>query len=302
MGRSARPLLRPVDALALLFVTALFLLACAARFRGVPGAAPAVLRLISPLAVIVMMRAAARPRASRLEVLLAAVAPIGLAPVDWALDPIVDLLNPRLRDASLLEADRLLFGETPSVLLQGVLGPWLTEALLLGYLCYFPLLLTPIALLWWKREDALLERYVQLLVLVFIVNLCLYIAVPAVGPRFTVAGLYGQPLHGVLLGDWIHGLFLRAPFFRDCFPSGHTAGTLLALVFSYRHLRRWFFLSLPLGALCICATVLCRYHYGVDLLFALPLAAFAWWASRALDPGALANLVPGLARDGGRAR
>ena len=296
MNRSTAPLLRPVDALALAFVGALFVLAIAARLRGVQGAQPAAGRLLWSAALILAMRAIGLADRGRLAGLIAACAPIGLAPVDWALDPVVDLLNPALRDGALLAADRFLFGETPSVTLQGLLSPALTEALLVGYLSYFTLLLAPIALFWLRHEDENTESYVRLLVTLFVTNLTFYVLVPAVGPRFSIAGLYAQPLHGVWLGDWIHGLFLNTPFFRDCFPSGHTAGTALALLVSFKRLRGWFFVALPLGALCISATVLCRYHYAVDLVFALPLGAFAWRASRVLEPGALGEVFPGFGR------
>ncbi len=294
--REARPALaprqvqwlRPVDLLALAFACALLALALLARVQGIPGAGPAALRLCWSVAILLTLRSVGWLHEGRLAGLLATVAPIALAPVDWALDPICDLVNPRLRDGALLAADRFLFGETPGVLLQHLLSPLLTEALLVGYLSYFGLLLAPIALLWLRRDEASLDRYVRLLVVLFVTNLTFYLLVPAVGPRFFIPGAFASPVHGVLLGDWIHGLFLHTPFFRDCFPSGHTAGTLLALVFCLRRLRGWFFTALPLSLLCVSATVLCRYHYGVDLLCALPLAAWAWAASGAL-PSAFAS-------------
>ena len=282
------PWLRPVDLLALGFVAALLALSLGARSRGIAGAGPAALRLCWSIAILLALRSLGRMYQGPFAALLATVAPIALVPVDWALNPICDFVNPRLRDSALLAADRFLFGETPGVALQHLLSPLLTEALLIGYLSYFGLLLAPIVLLWLRRDETGVDRYVRLLVVLFVTNLTFYLLVPAVGPRFTVPGAFAAPLHGVFLGDWIHGLFLDTPFFRDCFPSGHTAGTLLALVFSFRRLRGWFFTALPLSVLCVSATVLCRYHYGVDLLCALPLAGWAWAASGAL-PSAFAG-------------
>src|SRR5258708_39439092 len=80
-------------------------------------------------------------------------------------------------------------------------------------------------------------------------------------------------------------MFRNTPFFRDCSPSGHTAGTLLALAFTSRKLRGYFFVALPVGVLCICATVLCRFHYAIDVLCALPLTLWSMRGARALDPG-----------------
>src|SRR5881398_3249891 len=76
---------------------------------------------------------------------------------------------------------------------------------------------------------------------------------------------------------------MRGPaFMRDCFPSGHTATTLLVLTFAYRHARRFFWAILPVGVLLIAATVICRFHYGIDLLAAVPLCVFAVAVAHAL--------------------
>lgn len=282
-SRSADPrFLRPADLLALGFLFALLLLASLAWLLSIPGAPAAAARLAVGIAILLLLRA--MPRRGPGD-LLAAVAPLGLVPIDWALDPVVDLVTPALRDGALLHADRLLFGDTPSILLEGFLRPWLVDALQVGYLAYFVLLLAPIGLLYLERDLARLDEYTQLLVVFFVTNLSFYLLVPAIGPRFTVASAYAGPLQGALVGDRIGEMFRHAPFFRDCFPSGHTAGTLLMLTFSWRRgLRRYFYVALPFATLCICATVLCRYHYAIDLLCALPLALWSWRAARALEP------------------
>jgi membrane-associated phospholipid phosphatase len=287
-------LLRPVDVLALGFVAALLVLAGVAWSRGMTGAPVAAARLCGSAALIVLLRSARTIRVGRLGELLAALAPMGLVPIDWALNPITDLVNPIARDPELLHADRVLFGETPSVTLQGLLTPLFTEALMLCYFAFFALVLAPAILFWLRRERAAMESYVQAVVLFFVTNLAFYLVVPATGPRFVIAEQYAQPLHAVLFGDSIREMFLNTPYFRDCFPSGHTAGTLVALWFTARRMPRFFFVALPVGALCICATVLCRFHYAVDLLAALPLAFWALRASRGLDSWAFLPNFPGV--------
>jgi len=279
------PFLRPVDSLALTFVGALIALALVAWARDIPGAAPAVGRLVWSVALILALRWARSFRPARLGELMGAVAPIGLVPVDWALDPVTDLVTPGLRDSALLRADRLLFGETPSLSLQQWLTPWLTEALLVCYLLFFTLMLLPLVFFWLRRQHAEMQTYVQMVVLFFVTNLTLYLLVPAIGPRFVLERQYAEPLHGVLVGDSIRDMFQHTPFFRDCFPSGHTAGTLLTLAFTSRKLRGYFFVALPVGVLCIGATVLCRFHYAIDVLCALPLTLWSLRGARVLDPG-----------------
>lgn len=290
------PYLRPVDGLALGFVGVLFLLALVAWGRGIPGAGAGAVRLLGSAALIAALRAARNFRPLRLGELLGAAAPIGMVPVDWALDPVTDLITPGLRDPMLLSADRVLFGETPSLTFQGWLTPSLTEILLLCYLGFFTLLVLPTLLFWLGRKRAELESYVQMVVLFFVTNLAFYLLVPAVGPRFVLEQAYAQPLHGVWVGDAIRDMFRHTPYFRDCFPSGHTAGTLLALAFTWRKLRPYFFAALPVGALCIAATLLCRFHYAIDVLCAVPLTVWAMRGSRALDPGAWAAWMAGLRR------
>lgn len=276
-------LLRPVDVLALGFVAALLALAVAAWMHRIPGAATAAGRLCCSMALIVGLRFAGAIRFARLGALAAALAPIGLVPVDWALNPITDLINPVMRDPALLAIDRALFGETPSIRLQGVLTPAFTELLLLSYVAFFALLLAPPLLLWLRRDDASLESYVRIVVLFFVTNFMLYLAVPAIGPRFVLADRYALPLHGIWLGDSIRDLFLRTPYLRDCFPSGHTAGTLIAVCFTARRIRGYCLAVLPVACLCICATVLCRFHYAIDLLCALPLIGWSFGLERILD-------------------
>lgn len=283
--------LRPVDALALAFVGVLLVLALVAGSRGIAGSEAAAGRLCWSLALILALRSARSFRFLRLGELMGAIAPIGMVPVDWSLDPITDLVSPQLSDPALLRVDRLLFGETPSLTLQGILSPGLTEVLLICYLSFFTLLVLPILLFWLRRDRAQTQSYVQVVVLFFVTNLSFYLVVPAVGPRFALAAQYAQPLHGVWMGDAIRDMFLHTPFFRDCFPSGHTAGTLLALAFTSRKLRGFFLLALPVGVLCISATVLCRFHYGIDLLCAVPLAAFSLGAARGLDPSRVGALL-----------
>jgi hypothetical protein len=294
-GQAADPgddlFLRPVDALALAFTSAVLVLTAIAWIRGVPGAGAAAAPSLLSIALVLALRSVRTIRTARLGELLGALAPMGLVPVEWALDPVTDLVNPALRDGMLLRADRMLFGETPSLLLQELLTPALTEVLLVSYFSFFTLVLLPAFLFWLRRDSAALQAYVQAVVLFFVSNLSLYLVMPAVGPRYVLADAYLRPLQGVLFGDSIHQMFLRTPYSRDCFPSGHTAGTLLALAFTFRRLRGFFLAALPVGVLCICATVLCRFHYAIDLVFAVPLVLWSLRASRGLNAAAWPSLV-----------
>ena len=198
-----------------------------------------------------------------------------------ALKPLVDGLHPRLMDGYLASADLRLFGTSPSVWVGSYVPGWLNDVLLLCYYSYF---IWPAALgyvLYRHRERKIYEQYLTTLALLVTANFIGYLLVPAVGPRFFLAQSFPTPLPG-LLAPYLESA-MRAPLFmKDCFPSGHTAMTLTVLTFAYRNARRFFWGMLPVGAGLIAATVTGRFHYGIDLVCAVPFCIATLSAANAL--------------------
>ncbi len=139
----------------------------------------------------------------------------------------------------------------------------------------------------------------------FFVSFLGYLAVPAVGPRFTLFDI--ATVERALPGLWltpglrsfVDGGGLVPPGLshaaaaalapRDVFPSGHTMMTVMAMywVGRFRLRSRWG--VWVVGALLIVATVYLRYHYAVDLIAGMVLAAaclaatpplYAWMTGR----------------------
>ncbi|MEN9800632.1 MAG: hypothetical protein RL653_4329 [Pseudomonadota bacterium] len=188
--------------------------------------------------------------------------------------PVVDGINPGLRDVMLARWDLLLFGGIPSVFTEHrVPGP-VMDVLLVCYYSYFLWPLVVGGAIYRANRSAYAE-YRLAMVVFFILNFSLYVAVPAIGPRFFYAGLYQAPLQGGGLTAWLDGLMRVTSFNRDCFPSGHTGFTLVVLVYAALYARRVFWVMLPVATGLVAATVLARFHYGVDLLCALPAVAVA---------------------------
>ena len=200
-----------------------------------------------------------------------------------ALGPIADGVRPALVDRQLAALDISVFGRAPAVLLEGRTPPWLTELLLVCYYTYFlwPVLLG--VLLYFTRERKAFDEYLLALSLLFSANFVLYVLVPAVGPRYFLAGEFRAPLQGVWLTPFLDSLMRQPAFARDCFPSGHTAVTALTLAFAHRHHRRFFWALLPVALGLIAGTVVGRFHYVVDLIFAMPLLAAAMAAAVAIE-------------------
>ncbi len=206
------------------------------------------------------------------------------------LGPLCDLVGQPLFDVQLQHLDQMLFGMQPGVALANHLSPLASDVLMVAYCSYYlwPSLLGAVYL--WYDGEAQFDRWALAVMVSLVINYLLYLAVPAIGPRFAMVDSFAHPVEGVIAAPLFQA-FLKSPYTRDCFPSGHTALTLMVLIDSWRHARRFFWAVLPAGVLLIVATVGLRFHYGVDLLAAVPLAVFSLWLADRVFPLAWRGLA-----------
>ncbi len=186
------------------------------------------------------------------------------------LGPILDSAHPRLLDAELAQLDLRLFGAHPALWLGERVGPVITEFVMICYYSYF---LGPVVLgvlLYVRKKSLAYAEYTLGLTLYFVLNYIFYVVVPAVGPRYFLAGMFDAPLQGLWLTSTLDGLMRTPVFDRDCFPSGHTGVTLTVLTFAWRYQRNYFWALLPIGTGLIAGTLIGRFHYGIDLIAAVP--------------------------------
>jgi len=196
--------------------------------------------------------------------------PVLLIPITYKeLSYLIPLIHPHDFDATLAAIDQRLFGVHPTVWLERLTWPPLSEVLQLTYSSYYFLPLVLGVVLWRKGWFEKFDFWVFIVVLGFYVSYLGYIAVPAVGPRFLPSILEAQtiPLTGVWLFQPVREMLDRAEgITRDCFPSGHTELTLLVLYYARKFHRPVFWWLLPLGTGVIVSTVYLRYHYVVDVV------------------------------------
>jgi hypothetical protein len=205
------------------------------------------------------------------------------------LNPLCDALHRGLADARLQEIDQLIFHVQPAIWLAPHLGPWLNGFLMTCYASYYVWAVLVGVVYQVRRDEAAFSRWTLAFTLYILLTFGSYCLVPAEGPRFMLAGAFAHPIEGAWAG-WLVEAFRRSPFSRDCFPSGHTALTLMVLYETWKRQRWFFWLILPMNLGLIAATVACRFHYGIDLIAAVPLAVVSLWLGEALAGG-----VPWLA-------
>jgi membrane-associated phospholipid phosphatase len=286
----------PVDKVFLVYLSGIGAL-IAANFARVPDAGWLLAGHALGLALIVAAGGAARPirAAARVFHYWYPLAYIPLCYKEMA------LLIPSIRgvdfDAALARLDHRLWGADPVVWLERLQSPWLTEYLQFAYTLFIPCVVLVGVWLWLvgrrfqahagfpagfgggaarKRRPTGHEFrfYAFVITLGFLGSYLGYFLVPVRGPRFYLAALPHAPLAGVWMFDTLQHLLdhLESAHY-DCFPSGHTALTMIACWGSRRISPRVFLGFCLYTASIVFATVYLRYHYTVDVLAGAGLAA-----------------------------
>ncbi|MGO9015725.1 MAG: phosphatase PAP2 family protein [Dissulfurispiraceae bacterium] len=180
---------------------------------------------------------------------------------------IVHNINPHDIDYLLIRIDYRIFGGYPTVFLERMISPLLTDVLEVAYSTYYFLPIILGITLKVKGKSEAFEKSLFLILLCFYLSYIGYLLFPALGPRYTMQHLYDKELDGFLVSGPIQNMLnLMEGVKRDAFPSGHTAIALLVLLLAYRYdrkLLRW--LIAPVLLLTF-ATVYCRYHYVIDVI------------------------------------
>jgi membrane-associated phospholipid phosphatase len=218
-------------------------------------------------------RAGASPRS--LSGLLHAWYALVLVPLTYKeLTYLIPLVHPRDFDRELAAIDYRVFGVHPTVWLERLTTPLLTEILQLSYIAYYFLPFLLGVTMWRKGWFHEFHFFLFVIVLGFYLSYLGYIAVPAIGPRFILADHQTVPLAGIWMFERIRVSLDQAEgITRDCFPSGHVELSLLVLYYAHRFHRGIFWWVLPAVSALIISTVYLRYHYVIDVVAGALLAA-----------------------------
>ncbi|MGB9715991.1 MAG: phosphatase PAP2 family protein [Thermodesulfovibrionales bacterium] len=207
-----------------------------------------------------------------------------------SLGELVHYINPKDIDQTLIKLDYIIFNGYPTVILEKIMNPLLTDIMQLAYTTYYfiPVSFGVILLLNKQRDE--FNKTLFLVLFCFYLSFLGYILMPAVGPRFTIDHLQNIDLQGLFIAEQIQNILNALEGIkRDAFPSGHTAIPLVILYSAYKFKRIFFWLSLPVVAALIFSTVYCRYHYVVDVIAGFALAVmtivsgdkyYKWWLSK----------------------
>lgn len=281
--------LRPADAVTIIFVSLLLIITI-----GFNSAIPNRFLLIpiySALLVAQFILVKVKDKTRLLRIMYDLVFPVITVLVLFdSLGWVVHYINPVDIDPLLIKLDFMLFGNHPTVMLEAVMNPVLTDILQLAYSSYYflPVALGIALLKNDQREE--FNRSLFLILFCFYLSYVGYIIWPALGPRFTLDHLQMQKLQGFFIAEPIQQLLNRLEGIkRDAFPSGHTGIALTVLYLAYKFKKRFFLIFLPIVSALIFSAVYCRYHYVVDIIAGFGLTGvtiffgeryYSWWEKR----------------------
>lgn len=183
-------------------------------------------------------------------------------------------------DQWLADLDFAFWHAHPTVWLERIQTPALSEYLQIIYTLFVPAVLIPAFILWRKRRYKEFQYYAFLIALGYLVSYAGYLMVPARGPRFLLSHLQHVPLRGLWLFDGMQNMLdkLESAHF-DCFPSGHTELTILAWWGTRQIANPLFWPYFVYTLSIIFATVYLRYHYTIDVLAGVLVATTLLWAT-----------------------
>ncbi len=187
---------------------------------------------------------------------------------------LVAVANPVRWDGVFAAADATLFGPLVPAW-RALLGrpPWLCDLLSLCYVSYYPIPVAIGAALYASGRRRDFDRFVLALLVTFLACYAGYFLFPTSGPRVPpeeAQAVLGGGALSALVRSFISTAELNG---LDAFPSGHTAVSLVFLVYGWRLLPRW---RAPLALLAggiVYSTVFLSHHYLVDVVAGGLLAA-----------------------------
>ena len=188
----------------------------------------------------------------------------GLPTVFSSLGMVLPMIHPEPWEWWCIRCDRVLWGRDPIPVLQSTLHPLFVEVL---QACYASFYLLPIAALVGiaiRRRGAHFDRALALVAFGFQASYLGYLVWPTLGPNRL--GLWDAPVTGLWVAEHLHNIIeqLEANLW-DCFPSGHTMLSVLAVWIAFWGLRWLAWTLLPIAICIVYATMALRYHYAADV-------------------------------------
>jgi membrane-associated phospholipid phosphatase len=181
-------------------------------------------------------------------------------------------------DPYLIHLEQWIFGFQPSLQWSRVWPwAWFHELMEFAYFTYYFLAASVVLMVFrepgFQQDDRweILRDFIRDLSVVMLICYTLYTLFPAWGPKYFREGY-------VEVGGWIFTDIMRyihnnGALLGAAFPSSHVAGSMVPWWYVWRYFPRWRWPMTVIFVLLCMSTVYNRYHYVVDVIAGLMLAA-----------------------------
>jgi membrane-associated phospholipid phosphatase len=193
------------------------------------------------------------------------------------LRPILPIINAASYDERLYRLDQHIFGVEPTLWVERFSTPGVVEWFSFFYYSYFFFISAFIFVITLtSRSDQRQAHFATGFLGVLCIGHFLYTLVPGLGPYHHLAHEYQAPVQGGVFFDLVLNAVSAGGPLRDIFPSLHTAMPTFCTLFAWKHYRRFAPIATFFCVNIIIATIILRWHYGVDVLAGIILAVTAF--------------------------
>ncbi len=264
--------LAPIDRATLAYLA----LALGFTLAYAPRRLPLLAVLLGVLVATALVAAILAPRARRsgpLGQLLAEIYPLLLTPALYTHIGFVNSAHGVAHDALVQQWEQALFGAQVSLAwIRAFPSAAWSTLMHAAYLSYYPILAAAPLGLWFSGRRRESRAAVLAMMTAFFACYSIFFCFPVAGPRYSFAIAHNAAT-AVPLAVFSRRLLEMGSAWGTAFPSSHVAAALVAAVFAWRGWRRLGAPLLVAALLLTLATVYCQFHYAIDALFGIVVAA-----------------------------
>ncbi len=177
------------------------------------------------------------------------------------------LLFDRFYDYQIISLEQSVLGVEPSLFIdRNWLSPFWNELFSASYFSYYLMIPTLLLVLFLKRKDELIRRFLTAACVAFFVSYLMFFLYPIEGPRYHFAGQYLNEIEGPFFRQLVNLAIDKGAVHGGCMPSSHVAVALVVLAYTFKVSRRIGWMLLPIVVGLAIGTVWGRFHYVSDVV------------------------------------
>ncbi len=193
--------------------------------------------------------------------------PAFLIPFAWSeLDNLITIILPYWANDFVINLDVFLFGVHPTVWVEKLFTPWLTELMNFFYFSYF--FFIPVSGLALYLKGRKLET-LDLLFLAFLsytTSFLLFLVFPSEGAWVTLKSLHTVEHEGGFFMNIVRSLQTQGTIRGGALPSSHVSVVITIVWANMKYQKKLGWSLLPIAIGLTLSTVYLRYHHAVDAI------------------------------------